>query len=215
MIAQFEEEGVVCPSKSKTSLFTTGSADNIDHNTSSRTAKDSFHGTAISLTEHPTNDLEGIGRNRVLINDDIPKRKTVSNLPDAHTVTDPQLEQKAKERLLCSWRLQCLQTAVRLVSENLKCECQWLNKVEELLYEEKLEEKEYLSWSAHFASLQTRPLSPTAITSLLPLFEENAHSKAMILHAMKLVKDAIEYINPGQTPLTGMDQPLYALAKQI
>ena len=103
-----------------------------------------------------------------------------------------------------------------LVSENLKCEYQWLNKVEELLYEEKLEEKEYLSWSGHFASLQTRPLSPTAITSLLTsLFEENAHSKAMILHAMKLVKDAIEYINPGQTPLIGMDQPLYALAKQI
>ena len=64
-----------------------GSEDNIDHNKSSGTAKDSFHGTAISLTEHPTN-AEGIGRNRVLIND-IPKRKTVSNLPDAYTVIDP------------------------------------------------------------------------------------------------------------------------------
>ena len=32
---------------------------------------------------------------------------------------------------------------------------------------------------------------------------------------MKLVKDAIAYINPGQTPIIGMDQPLYALAKQI
>ena len=37
----------------------------------------------------------------------------------------------------------------------------------------------------------------------------------MILHAMKLVKDAIEYINPGQTPIIRMDQPLYAIAKQI
>lgn len=76
------------------------------------------------------------------------------------------------------------------------------NKFEELLDEEKLEEKEYLSWSAHFASLQTGPLSPTAITSLLPLFEENAHSKAIILHAMKLVKDAIQSINPGQEPVS-------------
>ena len=32
---------------------------------------------------------------------------------------------------------------------------------------------------------------------------------------MKLVKDAIAYINPRQTPIIGMDQPLYALAKQI
>ena len=37
----------------------------------------------------------------------------------------------------------------------------------------------------------------------------------MIQHSMKLVKDAIAYINPGQTPIIGMDQPLYALAKQI
>ena len=97
----------------------------------------------------------------------------------------------------------------------MKCEYQWLNKVEELLEKEKLEEKEYLSWSAQFAFLQTAALSPTTITSLLPLFEENAHSKAMIRHSMKLVKDAIAYINPRQTPIIGMDQPPYALAKQI
>ena len=97
----------------------------------------------------------------------------------------------------------------------MKCEYQWLNKVEELLEKEKLEEREYLSWSVQFASLQTRAFSPNAITSLLRLFEENAHSKAMIQHAMKLVKDATAYINPEQTPVIGMDQPLYALAKQI
>ena len=37
----------------------------------------------------------------------------------------------------------------------------------------------------------------------------------MIQHFMKLVKDAIAYINPGQTPIIGIDQPLYALTKQI
>ena len=102
-----------------------------------------------------------------------------------------------------------------VVTENMKCEYQWLNKINELLEKEKLEEKEYLSWSAHFASLQTAALSPTAITSLLPLFEENAHSKAMIQHSMKLVKDTIAFISLGQTPIIGMDQPLYTLAKQI
>ena len=61
--AQFEADGVVSPSKLKKPLFTTGGEDNIEHNPSSRTAKDSFHRTAISLTEHPTNDLDGIDRN--------------------------------------------------------------------------------------------------------------------------------------------------------
>ena len=36
----------------------------------------------------------------------------------------------------------------------------------------------------------------------------------MIQQSMKLVKDAIPYINPGQTLIIGMHQPFYALAKQ-
>ena len=93
--AQFEADGVVCPSKS---LFTTsGSMDNIDHNPSSRTAKDSFHGTAISLTEHPINDLYSIDRNRVLINADLPKRKTVSKLPEEYTNFQPYMETESRK----------------------------------------------------------------------------------------------------------------------
>ena len=44
--------------------------------------------------------------------------------------------------------------------------------VNKLLEKEKLEEKECLSLSAHFATLQTAAISPTAKTPLLLLFEE-------------------------------------------
>lgn len=79
----------------------------------------------------------------------------------------------------------------------MKYEYQLLNKVNELLEKEKLEHKEYLLWLAHFASLQTTALSPTATTSLFPLFEDSAPC-----------------INPGQTSIIGMDQPIYNLAKR-
>jgi len=69
------EEWVVCPSNLKKSLFTTANVDNIGHNPSSRTAKDSFHGTAVSLTLHPSTDREGITRGRVVISPDSPKKK--------------------------------------------------------------------------------------------------------------------------------------------
>lgn len=39
----------VCPSGLMHSLFTYAAIDNIDHNTSSNTSVDSFHGTSISL----------------------------------------------------------------------------------------------------------------------------------------------------------------------
>ena len=70
--SQFEEEGVVCPSKLKRSLFTTANVDNIDHNPSARTAKDSLHGAAVSPTQHPSIDGDGIARDRVVISPDSP-----------------------------------------------------------------------------------------------------------------------------------------------
>ena len=44
---RFEQEQVVCPPKPRTNLFTTAAVDNIDHNPSSTTTTDSFHGTGI------------------------------------------------------------------------------------------------------------------------------------------------------------------------
>ena len=47
------------------------------------------------------------------------------------------------------------------------------------------------------------------------MFIENANSFAMIAHSMRVVKSAVEHVNPSQTPVIALDQPLFALAKQI
>ena len=44
---------------------------------------------------------------------------------------------------------------------------------------------------------------------------QTAHSLAMIAHSMKVFKSAVEHINPSQIPVIAVDQPLFALAKQI
>ena len=67
MVCQLcEQEVVVCPMKLRKYIFTTGNVDNIDHNPSSRTAKDSFHGTAISLTQHPSKNVDEDDRSSVI-----------------------------------------------------------------------------------------------------------------------------------------------------
>lgn len=60
----YHNQQVVCPPQLKAGVFTTGAMDNIDHNSSARSSKDSFHGTALSLTQHPT--AENPGRNRIV-----------------------------------------------------------------------------------------------------------------------------------------------------
>lgn len=59
---QFEQENVVCPLKLKSNLFTTGAIDNIDYNPSSSTSRDSFHGTSLSLFQHPLRNTEAVER---------------------------------------------------------------------------------------------------------------------------------------------------------
>ena len=66
-------------------MLTAGNVDNIDHNPSARTAKDSFHGTAVSLTQHHSHDSPGIAQEVVVINPNIPKRKGISDLPEGYT----------------------------------------------------------------------------------------------------------------------------------
>jgi len=56
---RFAEDGVVAPTCLRKGLFTVGVLDNLDHNPSSTTSVTSFHGTAISLLQLPSEDKPG------------------------------------------------------------------------------------------------------------------------------------------------------------
>ena len=46
-------------------------------------------------------------------------------------------------------------------------------------------------------------------------YYEKAATPAMVKHGMNVQRQAIEYLNPGQIPVTTFDQPLFALAKYV
>ena len=54
---QYAEDNVVCPPELHSGVFTTAAIDNIDHNPSSTTAVEAFHGTGISLIQHPNHEI--------------------------------------------------------------------------------------------------------------------------------------------------------------
>ena len=53
-------EDCICPSTLRDDIFTTGNIDNINHNPPLTSSRDSFHGTAISITQHTTNENAGV-----------------------------------------------------------------------------------------------------------------------------------------------------------
>ena len=82
----YSENHVVCPPKLRGNLFTTAAVDNLDHNPSSATSKHSFHGTSLSMFQHPSKDEPGIERG---INLHQTESKSISPLPEFYTNVPP------------------------------------------------------------------------------------------------------------------------------
>ena len=122
--ALYESEKLVCPAKLRKGLLTTGNVDNIDHNPSARTAKDSFHGTAVSLTQHPSHDSPGIAQEVVVINPNIPKRKGVGDLPEGYTNILPVAI--SAEDLHAPAVNSQVKASTDLISSSKQSECEWL-----------------------------------------------------------------------------------------
>ena len=208
---RFHLEQVVCPPMLKGGVFTSAAVDNLDHNPSATTANDSFHGTGISLLQHPVSADEGV-QNAIVITGNAGSR-SVGNLPHFYTDVPP---------IACSVK-QSPVPATSVISlkrdgfkEQTGREYRWLENTRHILEEStELQSNVNISWAAYHAQNQEsvdRIITPTA---LLPLFHESAYTVAMIRHSMDVVKSAVVQLNAGQTAVLTFDQPLFTLAKQI
>ena len=59
--------------------------------------------------------------------------------------------------------------------------------------------------------IQRETVRPRAEIEICPIFVNKAQSPSMMQHAMILAKYGITFLNPGQRPLIGADQPLYSM----
>ena len=208
----YEEIGLVCPPQLRKGLLTIGVADNIDHNPSSTTAKDSFHGTGISQFQFPTAQNPGVKQEYSFVHSTT--RSQNYPLPDKYAIV-PQVgfdvnsvEVPATQTNVTVENKEELQTAI---SE----EKQWINSAIDLLDKGKLESGDHIAWGAYHAAKEDDPTDPPGIHALLPLFTEKAASIAMIKHCMDVQTQITSYLNPGQMPIMAFDQPLYTLAKYV
>ncbi|CAH1789289.1 unnamed protein product, partial [Owenia fusiformis] len=87
----FESIEAVCPPQLKMNLFTTGAVDNLDHNQSSTIATNSFHGTGISLFQHPDGMNQGIQQQVTPIAE---KTKDLKPLPEYYKTVPPTVLKK-------------------------------------------------------------------------------------------------------------------------
>ena len=205
------EKGVVCPNQLRKGLFTLGALDNLDHNPSSTTAKGAYHGTGMSLFQAPTHSNMGCVQDGISLQ---PQQAKNFHLPDNYTIV-PAVALNKDNVAVPKPPCEIVAAEGHLVQAQEK-ERHWVEHAIQLMEKEILDKGDIFSWSAYHASLlnASDDVQP-ALTQLLPLFHEKAATAAMVKHGMDVLRQAIQFLNPGQIPVIALDAPLYALAKYI
>ena len=85
-IDHFESVGAVCPQSLKIGLFKTSAMDSIDHDPSSTSSQTSFHGTGISIFQHPSVDCTGTDQERSSL---VSSSRKIARLPIKYTSVPP------------------------------------------------------------------------------------------------------------------------------
>lgn len=224
---RFSEDGVVSPPCLLKGVFTLSGLDNCDHNTSSTTSHGSFHGTTIGLYQCPTRDDPG--ENRPSIKIPPPPGSKQHSLPPSYSfvpavalratdVSVPKPDSHALPSGDSASEVDCSVSLDSVVPSYLDQaqarERSWVEHTLALL-EKELTSTDALAWAAYHSLQQTPAEDPPAICALMPLFYDKAATPAMVKHGMDVQKQAIEFLNPGQIPVTVFDQPLFTIAKYV
>ena len=195
VIEGFGREGVVAPRSLEKGHFCTAAIDNIDVDPQSSYSKTSLHGTAASINVHRGLDV-GIPRETVPI--DFLKR-TLQKLPDEYTEITPLHLPPATPPTVEKVGLRDCPP-----EEDLKKDLEWL------------ESKDLISFSAFHSRKEETPRKfKEDDSALLPIWRDDSKSPATICHGIRTVKKAIGFLNPDQTPVCTLDQPLYAISKNL
>ncbi|KAL7373673.1 hypothetical protein ABVT39_012268 [Epinephelus coioides] len=168
-------EDVVCPPKMRNGLFTTAVVDNIDHHPSSGTAKDSFHGTGISLIQHPTHECAGSDHGVLVMNQ---STRSIMPLPQAYTNVPP-VARMTRQFIAPPVKGTVRPLDFQMTAKTREEEDRWLRTVNAALDDAETNKPTWVSWFSYHADIQQTVIPPAAINVLLPLFLDNAHSAAI------------------------------------
>lgn len=132
--------------------------DSIDHNSTATTVTTSFHGTSVSVFQHPTKEDKGEERGQLLFREE--KLKTFPELPYSFTNVRLTFFTKKKPSPPQSG---VTQPETSLLRPQLAMEHEWLEKV--TVTDGPVD----VTWSAHHASQKRGKPFEVSIASLLPL----------------------------------------------
>lgn len=117
---------------------------------SSTTARDSFHGTAISLTQHPTAEVPGADRGIILLDGTVQAQRRISKLPESFANVLPVI--LGVKEFVVPLVAQQIGPIICTSRNGIQKEYDWLEKLKAALGKEELDTSDFISWAAVHAS---------------------------------------------------------------
>ena len=206
LCAKFNKDGMVCPPTLQKGLFINAAIDNIDHDPSSTGAKSSFHGTSISVFQHV--ESETIDYNRFKLELDVEGEPSLC-LPKSYTDIMP---------LICIHPKYPVNNQPHQMSKNTSQvtseASEWINALGDICQDSNTDDKK-VSFSAFYSS-HLAPTKPNRdISTLLPLINESINSPAMVSHCFKVISKIVQELNPQQSPVITVDQPVLQKTRRV
>ena len=203
-IKRFDEMGLVCPTSLKPNIFTTVAIDNIDHNSTSSTAQNHFHGTFISVFQHSTDKFHLQIQNGLPVELDdcgsAPKK-----LPHFYTEIQPMPKVKSDIPIQLTNTARVYNNTFKNAFDENK---HWLEGVRKSLKCNNDDRK--ISWCAFHQErlINMSDSCRTSISTLLPLIHKSIKSPAMCANCMRVIRKLIQHLNPTQIAVITGNQPV-------
>ena len=199
-ITRYNEQNLVCPTKLKVGLVTTLAVDNIDQSTSSMTATSSLHGTAISITQHPSGFSDGIEQPKVTVTK-CSNNKLLA-LPNNYTSV-PGVIMKDRinitlDNMMSNEHFELLQVSVDL-DEQIKKEKEWMDNVRRIQILAEAEQiAEQSHWAAYHAVCQQPSPTTKVVSAVPPIFHESAATRSMMKHSLDISLSTTNFLNEAK-----------------
>lgn len=208
---RIDQEGVVVPTNMKKGVFTTCDCDNLDHLKTSNLSNSNFNGSMLTFTNHLSRQNMGTSRDPIKID---PCETSKPRLPDDYVMITP-CELPKTDIFVPIGSDKVTPSHNRIEGAKLRDQI-WINHVKEALYKEELDKNDIVTWSGHYSRLlDDNSIKPPAEIGANPIFPDKITDPALLIHLLKHTKKGTQFLNHGQTPVLGADQPVYALLKQI
>ena len=169
--------------------------------------------TCITVTNHLSKENSGIRRPTIILDHNT---KSKPKLADRYIIVPPVVMKNDDVFVPRSGDGHVQPTNNLVHSAKVKDEV-WVSHVAEVMQKGELMKGDVITWAGFNSQIRSdESIKPQAEIGILPLFPDKAAFPSIMKHTMEIVvKENTEFINAGQIPVLGADQPLYAICKQL